>query len=232
VTTKTREHIESICKLQWELHGMEPASVLEMQQELNAHLDDALADGKSPQDVVGDDVAAFAVSWAKARRPLLYRLHRVILDVLSAAVGLLAYAHLRRWSTEAPVLPGLVLAFAVFLVITAIVGRRRGDLGFWKGSLLALVLGVAGLAINDLLLHDAVLMTVSLWVTAPVTLLVIVRLVHDMRQRRAVEEANKPAAPPTTAADHDGARPTHPAAARRVHPGAPWRRPSDPDPGH
>jgi DNA-binding ferritin-like protein (Dps family) len=192
MTTKTREQIQSICKAQWELRGIEPAAVLEMHQELSAHLDDALADGKSPTDVVGDDVQAFAASWARARKPRSHRLYRLTLDVSSLAVLLLAFAHLRRWSTQVPVLPGLVLSFAVGIIVLVLVERRRGDLGFWKGSLLFVVFSLAGLALNDLVFREAVLMTMPLWFTAPATLLVIARIAHDMRQRAAVEQGTGP----------------------------------------
>lgn len=65
-------------------------------EELRAHLDDALEKGGRIEDVVGNDLAAFASEWAQAERP------RPLLDVFLqfvAAVTLLpgGFALLHPW---------------------------------------------------------------------------------------------------------------------------------------
>jgi hypothetical protein len=65
-------------------------------EELHAHLLEALADGHRIEDVVGDDLAAFASEWAQAERP------RPLLDVFLqfvAAVTLVpgGFALLNPW---------------------------------------------------------------------------------------------------------------------------------------
>lgn len=193
MTSQTRERIESICRTQWELRGVDPVSVVEMLDELRTHLDAAAADGKTPTDVVGDDVQAFAAAWAVARESRARRWRRLVLDVGSMLVLLLGYLHLRTWSAEVRVLLAVAIAVGVGALVIAVAELRRGPLGFWLWQAPIALAVVGGIVLDRLVLHGAVLVTVPLWVTAPLALLASARAVRDVRRSTAARR------PPGTA---------------------------------
>lgn len=57
------------CVRYWRETGLDPARVDEMRLELTQHLEAAVAEGRDPSVVVGEDVASFAESWAAAHLP-------------------------------------------------------------------------------------------------------------------------------------------------------------------
>ncbi|NNC75199.1 MAG: hypothetical protein HKN93_06770 [Acidimicrobiia bacterium] len=58
------------CETYWSSTRVPTRAVGEMRGELESHLVEAAASGKSPEEVVGDDLAAFAEDWARVyRRP-------------------------------------------------------------------------------------------------------------------------------------------------------------------
>ncbi|MEJ8667641.1 hypothetical protein WKI71_00900 [Streptomyces sp. MS1.AVA.1] len=65
----TNQQVLAVCRSNWEYRGIDDGSVREMLDELSAHLEDAAAAGRTPQDVVGDDVKEFAASWARPELP-------------------------------------------------------------------------------------------------------------------------------------------------------------------
>jgi hypothetical protein len=80
--------------------GIDDGSVREMLDELSAHLDDAVAAGRTPQDVVGNDVKEFAASWARARAPFARRLLRTAAMVCFVIGWMILATCLLRWTTE------------------------------------------------------------------------------------------------------------------------------------
>ncbi|CAM5587722.1 hypothetical protein SVIOM74S_07404 [Streptomyces violarus] len=58
--TMTNQQILAVCRSNWEYRGIDDRSVREMLDKLSAHLDDAVAAGRTRQDVVGNDVEEFA----------------------------------------------------------------------------------------------------------------------------------------------------------------------------
>lgn len=52
------------CELVWRQQSIAHTQIDEMRAELEAHLSDAAREGKTPESVVGDDISAFARSWA------------------------------------------------------------------------------------------------------------------------------------------------------------------------
>lgn len=56
------------CEKYWRSTGVPRREVASMREELRQHLDEALAEGRSVNDVVGASPAAFAESWAAERR--------------------------------------------------------------------------------------------------------------------------------------------------------------------
>lgn len=62
------------CERYWRAAGIERRAANEMRRELEVHLADAGADGRSPESVVGDDLEEFARSWAAEQQPGAERL--------------------------------------------------------------------------------------------------------------------------------------------------------------
>src|SRR5215472_1807156 len=61
------------CAGYWELRGVALESSTEMQLELEQHLQQAVADGKPLEAVLGPNPAAFAEAWAREMRPRVWR---------------------------------------------------------------------------------------------------------------------------------------------------------------
>lgn len=161
--TMTAERILAVCRSNWEYRGIDDRAVRDMLAELSGHLEDAAAAGRLPQDIVGDDVKAFAADWARARTPLHRRLLHLGLGVLSVTGTLLLLSHLTRWTGVVPVTPGrLAFYFSVGTVIVA-VELRRGSLGLGKTWLVGLVVGLPSAILTDRLAGDEPLFRVVLW---------------------------------------------------------------------
>lgn len=54
------------CERYWRAAGIDRRTAAEMRAELELHLVEASADGRSPESVVGSDAASFAIEWAEA----------------------------------------------------------------------------------------------------------------------------------------------------------------------
>jgi len=68
MTEADLERLVLACDRYWRSTGVPDATVDEMVTELRSHLHEAAAEGKTPEEVVGADLAAFAESWARAYR--------------------------------------------------------------------------------------------------------------------------------------------------------------------
>lgn len=68
VTEMSVNHVLDRCERYWRETGVSDAAVTDMRRELESHLREAAAAGKSPAVVVGDDIPAFAESWAAEQR--------------------------------------------------------------------------------------------------------------------------------------------------------------------
>ncbi|QGZ47471.1 hypothetical protein GPZ77_02845 [Streptomyces sp. QHH-9511] len=178
----TIERVLAVCRSNWEYRGIDEASVREMLDELTAHLEDAAAAGRSPRDVVGDDVPAFAASWARARVPLSRRLVRMAAMVSFVAGVLLLLSHLTRWTLGVGVTPGRLAFWLGIAVVTVALELRRGSLGLGKGWLVGLVVGVPAALATERLLGDEPLFLVPLWATL---LLALPGLAYAHAERRA-----------------------------------------------
>ncbi|HHC09273.1 MAG TPA: hypothetical protein ENK55_11240 [Actinobacteria bacterium] len=62
------DRIVEECDRYWRGSGVPADAVAEMRAELHSHLVEAAAAGKTPDDVVGPDLAAFAETWARTYR--------------------------------------------------------------------------------------------------------------------------------------------------------------------
>jgi len=166
----TAERILAICRSNWEYRGIDHPAVRDMLAELSAHLEDAAAAGRLPQDIVGDDVKAFAADWARARTPLHRRLLHLGLGVLFVTGTLLLLSHLVRWTGVVSVTPGrLAFCLSVGTVIVA-VELRRGSLSLGKSWLVGLVVGLPITILTDWLAGDEPLLRVALWTSLLLTL--------------------------------------------------------------
>jgi len=118
------------CRSYW-LDTNVPRSVAdEMQSELEAHLREAQAEGRSPESVVGRSVAAFAEEWAReTRNP----------DVSETRI---AAPNPRMWTYV--LLAGVAVVVAILAVATAGQGDDAENATWrWIWTLGALTLGIA-----------------------------------------------------------------------------------------
>ncbi|KUM79756.1 hypothetical protein AQI70_06050 [Streptomyces curacoi] len=141
--TMTNQQILAVCRSNWEYRGIDDASVREMLDELSAHLEVAVAAGRTPQDVVGDDVKEFAASWARARAPFARRLLRTAALACCAIGSLMLISCLLRWTTERVVSVDDVAFLAIVAAVTVAWELRRGSLGFGRNLAVGLAAGLA-----------------------------------------------------------------------------------------
>ncbi|MEU6521848.1 hypothetical protein ABZ892_03140 [Streptomyces sp. NPDC046924] len=183
--TMTNQQILAVCRSNWEYRGLDGTSVREMLDELSAHLEDAVAAGRTPQDVVGDDVKKFAASWARARTPLAHRLLRTAAMVCVVIGSLILATFLLRWTTERVVSVDDVAFWTVVAAVTVAWELRRGSLGLGRSLAVALVAGLPAVLLSRWLGGDGALFTLPLWV-APVLLLPgLPYAVADARSRKS-----------------------------------------------
>ncbi|QGV82221.1 hypothetical protein [Streptomyces ficellus] len=183
----TDERVLAVCRANWEYRGIDAASVREMLAELAAHLEDAAAAGRKPADVVGDDVKAFAASWARARQPLHRRVMRLA-AILPGVVGtLMLFSHLLWRTTQLPVTAGRLALIAAIAAVTVTVELRRGSLGLGRSWLVGAAVGLPVALVADRLAGDEPLFTLPLWATALLILPGGVCAVLDARARKRAD---------------------------------------------
>ncbi|RST10418.1 hypothetical protein E2C00_02215 [Streptomyces sp. WAC05374] len=189
-TTLTNERVLAVCRANWAYRGIDDVSVREMLAELSAHLDDASAAGRRPQDVVGHDIRAFAASWARARQPLRRRAARLAAVVPFVVGVLMLLSHLLWRTTSLPVTAGRLALLVAVAAVTVTVELRRGALGLGKSWLVAAVVGLPAALAADLLAGDEPLFPMPLWVTALLILPGLPLAVGDARARRRAERSD------------------------------------------
>ncbi|MBD0840479.1 hypothetical protein [Streptomyces sp. TRM68416] len=180
----TNEQVLAVCRSNWEYRGIDDGSVREMLDELSAHLEDAAAAGRTPRDVVGDDVKRFAASWARARAPFARRLLRTAAMVCFVMGWLLLATCLLRWTTERAVSVNDVVFWAVLAAVTVVWELRRGSLGFGRTLAVGCVVGLPVVLLAQWLGGDGTLFTVPLWAAALLLLPGLPYAVADVRGRR------------------------------------------------
>jgi hypothetical protein len=152
------------CAGYWELRGISREHITEMQLELEQHLQQANADGKSLEAVLGPNPAAFAEAWAREMRPRFWRGGAVVLRGLVYALSvvsssalfsqLLAHAPAFTFTLFAAyLLTGsgllvLLLRLGGFLAPRISTRVGRGALVLAGAVLAVLVLRLAGLTVN------------------------------------------------------------------------------------
>ncbi|MCX4985344.1 hypothetical protein [Streptomyces sp. NBC_00572] len=183
----TNERVLAVCRSNWEYRGIDDASVREMLAELTAHLEDAAAAGRTPQEVVGRDVKAFAASWARARMPLHRRVARMAALVPFVVGGLLLMSHLVHWTTVVDIDAGRLAFWLSIGAVTVVLELRRGTLGFGKGWIVALVVGLPVMFLTKKLVGEETLFLLPLWGSALLTLPGIAYLVAERRAPRPTE---------------------------------------------
>ncbi|MFD9219103.1 hypothetical protein ACFWDI_03470 [Streptomyces sp. NPDC060064] len=185
----TNDDVLAVCRSNWEYRGLDEASVRELLKNLSKELADAEAAGRTPKDVVGQDITAFAASRARAHRPLPYRLLRMAATVSFVLGVVLLLGHLLRWSTVLPVLPSRIAFYAAVAAVTVAWELRRGTLGIRKGWLLAFVVGLPVMVITDRLAGDEPLFDLPLWGTLVLLLPGLPYAVVDARAKRTEKAA-------------------------------------------
>ncbi|WP_250443174.1 DUF1048 domain-containing protein [Actinotalea sp. C106] len=136
--------------------------------ELRTHLEDAVADGRAPQEVVGPDPVAFAAEWVHAdrRRPVASVALRVV-GVLLVVTGMLALTYVLAPDDLGGGRPGLTWSALVFALIPPALVlyrealtlrplgldvRRRKDVALAGIIAVAVLGGAAGARTSDALL--------------------------------------------------------------------------------
>ncbi|NUT26256.1 MAG: hypothetical protein HOV84_10105 [Streptomyces sp.] len=180
----TDQQILAVCRSNWEYRGIDDASVREMLDELSAHLEDAVAAGRTPQDVVGDDVKEFAASWARARAPFGRRLLRTAALACFTIGTLMLISCLIRWTTERVVGVDDVAFYAIVAAVTVAWELRRGSLGFAKGLAVGLLACLAAVLLALWLDGDGELFTLPLWAALVMLLPGLPYAVADARGRK------------------------------------------------
>ncbi|MFJ4095079.1 hypothetical protein ACIPYS_26120 [Kitasatospora sp. NPDC089913] len=181
----TTERVLAACRSNWEYRGIDEASVREMLDELEAHLQDAAAAGRSAQDVVGKDVRTFAAAWARARAPLSRRVLRMAGSVSYVLGVLLLFAHLIGRSTELDVTADRIVYWAVLAAVTVFWQLRRGRLGLRRSWGVALLAGLPALLLTRHFVGDQPLLTLPLWVAPLLLLPGLPFILADVRAKRA-----------------------------------------------
>ncbi|WP_171164874.1 hypothetical protein [Streptomyces sp. I05A-00742] len=183
----TKEHILAVCRSNWEYRGVDDASVREMLTELSAHLEDAEAAGRTTRDVVGEDVKAFAASWARARAPLSRRALRTVSMACFVLGSFLLLSCLIQRTTQVPVTAGRVAFYAAFATITVAWEMRRGRLGFTRSWAVSLAVGLPAGLLTWWLAADGVLFTLPLWAAVALLLPGLPYAVVDARARKGAD---------------------------------------------
>jgi hypothetical protein len=184
----TTDETLAACRHYWEVSGIDPADIRDMGDELRGHLDTAVARGRRVQDVVGPDVTAFAIEWAKARTSRRQRWRRLILDGVYALTLLALFGHMVLRTTELPIRPSYLIwpvALFVMMILWRPAGRAPGGLRVYVVS--ALIAVPATLLFGRLFGNDQ-LFYLPLWLTGPLGVLAVVRLAWDARRRPAAKQ--------------------------------------------
>jgi hypothetical protein len=168
----TSQQILAVCRSNWEYRGIDDRSVREMLDELSAHLDDAVATGRTPQD------------WARARAPFDRRLLRTAAMVCFMIGWLILATCLLRWTTERVVSVNDVAFWTVVAAITVAWELRRGSLGLPRTLAVAVAVGLPAVLLSQWLGGDGELFTLPLWVAPALLLPGLPYAVADARSRK------------------------------------------------
>lgn len=93
--------VVATCRIHWRIVDVPDDRADEMEQELEDHLREAVENGRSVEDVVGDDEIAFADSWAKEareRRSILGWIYEIGWAFAGGVAFTAVVYHLFRWS--------------------------------------------------------------------------------------------------------------------------------------
>ncbi|WP_328770118.1 hypothetical protein [Streptomyces sp. NBC_00286] len=181
----TNEQILAVCRSNWEYRGIDDASVREMLDELTAHLEDAEAAGRTPQDVVGGDVRAFAATWARARAPLALRVLRMVAMTCSVFGVVLLFSCLFHWTGQVELTVDRIAFYVLLAAVTVVWETRRGSLGIVKNWALTLVVVLPAALLTRWLVGDEVLFTLQVWFIAALLLPGLAYVVSDKRNAKA-----------------------------------------------
>ncbi|MGW2601911.1 hypothetical protein [Streptomyces klenkii] len=164
----TPHQILDRCRTEWMFHDIPPDAIDDMLAELREHLEDSARAGKSAAAVVGDDVTAFATTWAAEHpsRPPRNTPGLLARHAYAGTVALLLGSHLIGRTAEAELVPGSVAAVCLFSALMTFTPYWRAVLHWpvWRWMLLSCALS-AVLLVLFLIGREPVLLRVPLWAT-------------------------------------------------------------------
>lgn len=129
--TAIKDTVEK-CKIYWMFSNLPRKVLLEMEMELQVHLEEAVADGKSLEDVVGRDVIGFAKVWAETNyRPRTWRekAFNIFYLVLLAFMVTLPFSHITFMAWSVPVywsnlaIIAIITCLVAFLIQPGVISR-------------------------------------------------------------------------------------------------------------
>ncbi|PSJ25248.1 hypothetical protein B7P34_29140 [Streptosporangium nondiastaticum] len=165
----TPDQVLDRCRTEWMFHDMPRDAVDDMLTELREHLEDSARAGRSAAVVVGDDVAAFASSWAAEHpsRPPRNTPGLLARHAYAGSVALLSASHLVGRTAEAELVPGSVAAVCLFSALMTFTPYWRAVLHWplWRWTALSCT-GFAVLLALFLIGREPVLLRVPWWATA------------------------------------------------------------------
>jgi membrane protein implicated in regulation of membrane protease activity len=191
------------CERYWLAAGIKRRIARDMRQELEQHLVEATADGRTPESVVGPDIAGFARDWAAAQRPgsedglpswedALRRRRRrfswsdvaILLVVAGAAVAALAAAGEGGESTmDNETWRWIWLFGALFLGLAEVVTAGFFMLPFAAGAVVAAILAFAGV--------DPAIQLIVFIASSSIALIVLQRFVRREDEHQPAMGSNR-----------------------------------------
>lgn len=162
------DRVLASCRHHWETSGLAPASIDDLHDELRSHLHEAAKKGRTPEDVIGPDVRAFAREWARAHTPTGKRWARLLINVVCVLAAVALLRHLILRDPELNITPGLTIFVAgLILVLLGWPGRQQ-EPTFAQFSVAAAVGIIPGFLVDWLLLPDTVLFRLPWWATVAI----------------------------------------------------------------
>ena len=112
-----------MCEIHWMMTEVPVEKIEEMRDELQEHLHEAVADGKTVESVIGNNPVFFAEEWAapiRQPKPFSWKLTGWVSLSFKYAVLVLVLGHVWHWSLDFPVTPFVYLNVIGLMLISSL----------------------------------------------------------------------------------------------------------------